>query len=168
MSNTKPGFQVIRKQNYPAVDQTDALDASTLTADAVDGFTRLAEVGMYEGSTLKLVFSMPELSVIHCWFRSGFPLPLHSHDADCLYYIIAGEVRLGTEVIGEGDSFYVPSDVPYGYSAGPAGVELLEIRTKDKFNIKSHVKAKAGWDHAHDAMVKNHPKWAQEPRPSRA
>jgi len=167
MDKKKPGFQVLRKENYPLVDQTDALDASTLTPDAVEGFTRMAEEGMYEGSTLKLVFTMPELSVIHCWFRSGFPLPLHSHNADCLYYVIAGEVRLGTEVIGEGDSFYVPSDVPYGYSAGPAGVELLEIRTKDKFNIKSHVKAIAGWDHAVHATAKNHPKWGHEQRPAR-
>jgi hypothetical protein len=31
-------------------------------------------------------------------------------------------------VLRRGDGFFIPSGAPYGYDAGPEGVELLEIR----------------------------------------
>ena len=91
---------------------------------------------MLDGTTVKLLFSMPGMSLTHAWFKSGFPLPRHSHDTDCLYYIVAGSIRIGTEELGKGDGFFVGADVPYAYTPGADGVEILEFRASNAFDIK--------------------------------
>jgi hypothetical protein len=40
-------------------------------------------------------------------------LVAHSHDADCLYYVLTGEIRAGARSFGPGSGFYVPTDVRY-------------------------------------------------------
>ncbi len=70
------------------------------------------------------------MSLVHVWFGPNFPLFRHSHPryGDCLYYVIAGEIRLGSRTLGAGSTFFLPNGQPYKYTAGPAGVELLEFR----------------------------------------
>ena len=70
------------------------------------------------------------MSLVHVWFGAHFPLFRHSHPAygDCLYYVVAGEILLGKRRLGPGSGFFVPNGQPYKYTAGPAGVELLEFR----------------------------------------
>jgi quercetin dioxygenase-like cupin family protein len=76
-------------------------------------------------------------SLVHVWFKANYPLPRHSHDADCMYYVISGMAIMGSQKLRAGDSFFVPSDAPYQYTAGPDGVEVLEIRHGvDQFDIK--------------------------------
>ncbi len=70
------------------------------------------------------------MSLAHVWFGADFPLFRHSHPrfGDCLYYVIAGEIIVGRRRLGPGSGFFVPNGMPYKYTAGPAGVELLEFR----------------------------------------
>jgi hypothetical protein len=70
------------------------------------------------------------MSVFHIWWGPDVQLWRHSHPGmgDCLYLIIAGEARMGNHVLRPGDGFWVTDDMPYRYTAGPNGVELLEIR----------------------------------------
>ena len=70
------------------------------------------------------------MNLVHVWFGPNFPLFRHSHPkyGDCLYYVVAGEVILGRRRLGPGSGFFVPNGMPYKYTAGPAGVELLEFR----------------------------------------
>ena len=91
--------------------------------------------GVEDGQTVKLLFSAPGFSLTYAWFKSGFPLPRHTHSADCLYYIIAGSLQLGTETLGRGDGFFLPKDMAYAYTPGPEGVEVLEFRTAERFDI---------------------------------
>ena len=35
---------------------------------------------------------------------------------------------MGNQVLRAGDSFFIPAEAPYVYTAGPDGVEILEIR----------------------------------------
>lgn len=71
------------------------------------------------------------MSLVHVWFGPNFPLFNHSHPlyGDCLYYVVAGEAILGKKRLRPGAGFFVPNGQPYKYTAGPAGVELLEFRT---------------------------------------
>jgi hypothetical protein len=62
------------------------------------------------------------------WFKPNFPLTRHSHNIDCLYYVLSGSAIMGNRTLRAGDSFFVPADAPYKYLAGPEGVEVLEIR----------------------------------------
>ena len=70
------------------------------------------------------------LSLVHVWFGPNFSLFRHSHPryGNCLYYVLAGEIRMGKRLLGRGSTFFVPDGQPYKYTAGPAGVELLEFR----------------------------------------
>lgn len=70
------------------------------------------------------------MSLVHVWFGPNFPLFRHSHPryGDCLYYVIAGEITMGGRTLGAGSTFFLPNGQPYKYTAGPAGVELLEFR----------------------------------------
>lgn len=70
------------------------------------------------------------MSLVHVWFGANFELFRHSHPkfGDCLYYVVAGEIRMGKQVLKPGSTFFLPNGQPYKYTAGPAGVELLEFR----------------------------------------
>lgn len=70
------------------------------------------------------------MSLVHVWFGPNFELFRHSHPkyGDCLYYVVAGELSLGKRKLGPGSTFFLPNGMPYKYTAGPAGVELLEFR----------------------------------------
>jgi hypothetical protein len=85
------------------------------------------------GASSTVLFSQKApggMSLVHVWFGADFPLFRHSHPAygDCLYYVVAGEILLGKKRLGAGSGFFVPNGQPYKYTAGPAGVELLEFR----------------------------------------
>lgn len=71
------------------------------------------------------------MSIVHAWFAPNFQLFRHSHPAggDCLYYVLAGEIVMGSQRLGPGDGFFVPNEMPYKYKAGPEGVEVLEFRS---------------------------------------
>jgi hypothetical protein len=70
------------------------------------------------------------MSLVHAWFGPNFPLFRHSHPrfGDCLYYIVAGQAILGSQVLNAGDGFFVPNGMAYKYRGGPDGVEILEFR----------------------------------------
>jgi mannose-6-phosphate isomerase-like protein (cupin superfamily) len=67
-------------------------------------------------------------SAIWLWAKPNYPLARHSHRTDCMYFIIRGTAVMGNVTLRPGDSFYAPAGAPYGYTAGPEGVELLEVR----------------------------------------
>jgi mannose-6-phosphate isomerase-like protein (cupin superfamily) len=69
------------------------------------------------------------LSIVYLFFKPNFPLFRHQHDVDSLYVVISGSVLglMGSETLRPGDCFSVPAGTPYYYTAGPEGVEVLEI-----------------------------------------
>jgi mannose-6-phosphate isomerase-like protein (cupin superfamily) len=117
------------------------------------------------GATVRVLFSSHELHVSYVWFKSGFPLPLHSHDVDCLYQILAGTMALGTEELAKGDSIFIPSGVPYTLKPGSEGVEFLEIRTAHDYDTRYVAKTDAYWDKIAQTREQRAPIWKDEPAP---
>jgi hypothetical protein len=74
-------------------------------------------------------------SLVRAWLAPHFVLPRHSHSGDCLYYIVEGSITMGAQQLGAGDGFFVPSDAPYAYEAGPDGAVVLEFRTQTSFDM---------------------------------
>ena len=68
-------------------------------------------------------------SLTHIWVGPGFPLFRHSHpgSGDCLYYVTNGELIVGRRHLGPGSGFFIPAGMPYKYTGGPNGAELLEF-----------------------------------------
>src|SRR5258708_24722959 len=156
-------FAIYRGAEARAFSEIDVMDYDDVSPELAQSFAGLSEAGVNEGQTVKLLFSAPGFSLTYAWFRSGFPLPRHSHDADCLYYIIAGSLHLGSETLGAGDGFFVPKDMAYAYVPGPEGVEVLEFRNADHFNIKFLAANPAFWEKAVETVRKELPPWLTQP-----
>ena len=165
-AGAQPSFRVFRGAEAPGLDETDKMTLAGLTPIVEAGIARWVGAGVGEGNVTKVLFALPHMSLTYAWFKSGFALPLHSHDADCLYYIIAGSLKLGTEELGPGDGFFVGSDVPYTYKPGPDGVEVLEFRTVEHFDMKFQGRTEAYWDKVVAGMDAARPRWDKERPPS--
>ncbi|MFM5931754.1 MAG: cupin domain-containing protein [Novosphingobium sp.] len=127
----------------------------------------LVDEGMLDGSRLRVLFRRKGgFSLSHAWFKSGFPLPLHSHSTPCLYYIVAGTLRIGTQELGPGDGFYLDANMPYIYTPGPQGVEVLEFRDSDHFDIKIRSRNVKWWHKALEKLRLSRQRWPDEGPPS--
>lgn len=113
---------------------------------ALAALCQFSGAGATAGAKVTMAYSRPGFSLTKVWFKSSYPLPLHSHSGGCLYHITAGSIRIGEDTLGPGDGFFVECDVPYTYEIGPQGVEVLEFRATDRMDIRFRAKGKAAWD----------------------
>lgn len=163
---TEPSpFRIFRASEAPDLMTEKCMTVEPPGPVATAAMDRLREAGYLDGSDIRVLVNIPGFSLTHVWFKAGYPLPLHSHDVDCLYYIIAGSLRLGTEELGPRDSFFIPASVPYTYKPGPDGVELLEIRQANAFNFVNMAKGKAFWDRAVEQTLAQRDAWKTAERP---
>jgi len=162
----KPGeakrFKIFRGAEAPPLVITDYQSMTPVIANGLD---RLGKAGVSAGADVRLLFEVPGFSLTYAWFKSGFPLPLHSHEADCLYYITGGSLKLGTEHLQKGDGFFVPADTRYTYTPGSHGVEVLEIRHESCNDIKITANNPAFWERALQSMAENTARWQSEKKP---
>ena len=157
---------IFRAAETPGLLETETMRVEGVTAQVGEGLAQVAEAGWNEGSIVKLLFSAPGFSLTYAWFKSGFPLPRHSHNADCLYYVIGGSLTLGTQALGKGDGFFVPCDAAYTYVPGPEGVEVLEFRSVDQFNFRFLVGNPAFWSKAAATVSQELSGWRGQRPPS--
>ena len=132
------------------------------------GFAKIASSQQELGAKTLLVFSEPGeegFSLVYAWFKSGYLLPRHSHDSDCLYYVTAGELRIGSHVLRKGDGMFIPKNHAYGYQAGPDGVEILEFRNATHFNFVFKGNDEAHWARMADTYRARGALWAAETVP---
>lgn len=155
-------FEIFRARDAVDYAEGGPMTAQPMSDVELAGSARLTEAGFLEGSQVKLAYSRPGMSLTYCWFKSGFPLPHHSHSADCLYFVVVGSLKIGSEELGPGDGFFLGADVPYSYVPGPEGVEVLEFRTSDKFDFRMLAKSEAYWDKALDNLLAARGDWPEQ------
>ena len=169
MAANKPKpFEIYRAaeaRDYGEHGIQEIVDPSPAVIEALTQFVR---EGAGAGQEVTMAYSRPGFSLTKVWFKSGYPLPLHSHSGDCLYHITAGSIRIGEDTLGPGDGFFVESDVPYTYEIGPDGVQVLEFRATDQMDIKFRSKGKAPWDKIITRLRERRAAWESEPPPSKA
>ncbi len=159
-------FTIFRAKDARCDADTTIMQYEPVSAVVAEGSRRAQAEGADDGHDLRVLFSAPGFSLVYVWFKSGFPLPRHSHNVDCLYYIVGGSLTIGHTELGVGDGFFVGRDVPYAYTPGPAGVEVLEFRAADQFNIKVMADNPAFWDKAAEAVRSHRGAWIEESRPA--
>jgi hypothetical protein len=166
---SKPAMQIFRASEG-RVSGSDGSNSNVLPLSQAtqNGFARLVDAGLMEGSLVKTLIDIPGFSLMYVWFKPHYPLLRHSHKQDCLYYIISGTIKLGTETLGAGDGFFLPDATPYTYAVGDDGVELLEFRQSSDINFKGYDATAAWWDKAEKSIRENREAWRAivPPRPA--
>jgi mannose-6-phosphate isomerase-like protein (cupin superfamily) len=127
----RSGVRIYRAADAPDLTQTDFVSGSDFGPH-----TELREVaaelaGAADPAGRLLVRQSPEeggFSLLYLFFKPNFPLFRHKHESDCLYMVLSGAAVMGNQTLRAGDCFFVPAQAPYSYTAGPDGVEVLEIR----------------------------------------
>ena len=167
-SRTAPlaGMEIFRAKDAPSLSETSHMEFRDVNPEMEEGLVKAAEAGIDNGNIVKTLFSRPGFSLTYAWFKSGFPLPPHTHNSDCLYYVIAGSLHLGNETLIAGDGFFVGADKAYSYTPGPKGVEVLEFRTDENFDIKVLVKSASNWSKIVEKVSGLQSAWADEIPPS--
>jgi hypothetical protein len=160
-----PRFAIYRASEARDYGEHNVQSIDELTPVMAEGLGHYGG-GAVNGQEVKLLYAAPGFSLTYVWFKSGYPLPLHSHANECLYHILAGSLKVGNEVLGVGDGFFVGKDVAYTYVPGPEGVEVLEFRKTDQLNIRFRSNDKAAWTKAAEALAANRSAWSVEPPPS--
>jgi mannose-6-phosphate isomerase-like protein (cupin superfamily) len=163
----KAKFQIFRAKDAPGLMETGHMNVEPYTDLQRQWVVKAKEAGLLEGDHLKVLIDIPGFNLTYAWLKKEYPLALHSHDCDCLYYIIAGDVRIGSEILGAGDGFFVPAGVPYRYAPGERGVEVLEFRTVSQFNMVNLSKGEGYWRKAVDSLNVIRDGWATAVPPSK-
>jgi hypothetical protein len=101
--------------------------------------------------------SAPDFEDIDVMSYAGALSP-QLQDADCLYNIIAGSL-----VLGAGDGFFVHGEMAYSYTLGPEGVEVLELRHAEHFNIEFLASNPAFWAKALETVGGQRESWKHHP-----
>ncbi len=162
---TAPPFAIFRAREAVDYAEDGPMWVHPMTDTELEGSDRMREAGFLDGAAVKLLYARPDMSLTYCWFKSGYPLPRHSHSADCLYFIVAGSLRIGTEELGPGDGFFLGADVPYSYIPGAKGVEVLEFRTSDKYDFRMLANSKDYWEKAMGSLLTARGSWPDETAP---
>jgi hypothetical protein len=158
----RPPFEI-----YRGADARDCIPSiEDPTPLIIEALTAFGNSGGADGQVVKMVYDRPGFSLSRVWFKSGYPLPLHAHTGDCLYYLLAGSIRLGTEELGPGDGFFVGGDVPYTYVPGPEGAEVLEFRAHDVMDIRFMAKTQGAWDKTLAKLADRKADWVDERPPT--
>jgi len=163
--NDTSKFQIFRAADAPGLMEAGCMTVEPFTPVQRAGMDGALASGYLGGDEIKVLTDLPGFGLTHVWFKEGYQLPLHSHNADCMYFIISGSIRLGTEELGPRDCFFVPCDVPYTYKIGPEGVEVLEIRHANHFDFVNHAKGEAWWAKAAQETASRQDSWKTAKRP---
>ncbi|HEX7857992.1 MAG TPA: cupin domain-containing protein [Sphingobium sp.] len=162
MEKDAPRFAIFRGEAAPSLEESGVMDSVPPSEAVLAGMMQVIDAGMDNGHFTRVLFSQGGMSLAYAWFKSGFPLPRHSHNSDCLYYIVGGSLRLGTEELKTGDGFFIGKDVPYTYTPGENGVEVLEFRTAERFDIKTLAANPAFWAKAAETAKAKRDIWPEE------
>lgn len=159
-------FRIFRGGEAIDLEASGVMSYAKPTPEEQRGAERAIAAGMLEGSVNELLFSAPGWSLARIWFKSSYPLPRHRHDTGCLYFILGGSLTIGSETLGPGDGFFVGADVPYTYRPGHEGIELLEFRGSNDFDIKMLADNPAYWEEAVATVEARRDRWRGERRPT--
>lgn len=166
-AGTSGGVRIYRAAQSPLLHESGAAKSD------FGGHEHLREVATRlagsECSTSRMLVHQPAaeggMSVVYLHFKPNFPLFRHMHDVNSLYVVVSGSV---VDFMGEGvelrpgDCFAVEAGNAYYYTAGPEGVEVLEIfRDADEVTVIYVDNPEGRLEQAEKAVRDNADSWAE-------
>lgn len=159
-------MKIFRAGEAPSLVESGCMTMEAMTEEQLAGISKLVAAGYLEGEEIRVLVDLPGFSLVHVWLKQGYPLMRHTHDTDCLYYVVAGSVHLGTEELLPRDCFFVPAGVPYVYTTGASGAEVLEFRHNGSFNFVNLTNNPGFWEKAEQTIRNNREQWQTAVPPS--
>jgi len=158
------GISIFRAKDAVGLEETDFMSAPQMSAETGAAFRNSISAGIGDGGTVKVLVRQPEeeggFSLVQLWFKPHYPLVRHTHDADCMYYVLSGSAIMGNQTLRPGDGFFVPAEAPYRYQAGPDGVEILEVRHGvAHFDMKIPDASDEQWRTMEETSRAHHDEW---------
>jgi quercetin dioxygenase-like cupin family protein len=158
------GISIFRAEEAIPLLDTDFMAMPEMTGEALAAGGPEIYMASAPGTDVRVaVRQTPEeggFSILHVWFKADYPVPRHTHNADCLYYVVSGSAVMGAQTLRTGDGFFIPAGAPYGYTAGPDGVELLEIRHRvQQFDIQLLESNAGKWAAMADTIASHREAW---------
>jgi hypothetical protein len=74
-------------------------------------------------------------------------------------------MRVGSDVLGKGDGLFVPADTSYTFVTGEEGVEFIEFRHENAWNIVFKYRNPESWATAADTARARCDAWQTEKQP---
>jgi mannose-6-phosphate isomerase-like protein (cupin superfamily) len=162
VTEKRHGITIHRASDAIDLAETDFMTRAEVSDEVSRGVSEITRAGVGTGAEVKvLVRDAGGFSLVYLWFKENYPLPRHSHNVDCMYYVISGSAVMGNQTLQAGDSFFVPAGAPYQYNAGPDGVEVLEVRYgAQQFDIELSEATPARWQAIAEVVKANRDRWA--------
>ncbi len=164
-SKRRRGLSIFRAADAVDLISGDFMTPVEMTDETRAEFTEQIAGGLGVGAAeTKVVLRQSAdeggYSLVRLYFRAGYPLVRHSHDVDCLYYVLSGSAIMGNQTLRAGDGFFVPANAPYQYDAGPEGVEVLEVRHGvSQFNMVIPDQSEAAWGAMAETTAAHRDQW---------
>jgi quercetin dioxygenase-like cupin family protein len=161
----RAGVRIYRAADAPDLTQSDFAGGSDF-GDHVELEDVARQLGEAARTTSRVLVNQPPeeggFSLVYLYFKPNFPLFRHRHESDCLYMVLSGSAVMGNQTLRAGDSFFVPANAPYYYTAGPDGVEVLEIRHNvEGFTVIFANNPPGRLEEARAAIAANAEAWSQ-------
>lgn len=86
-------------------------------------------------------------------------LPRPAHSADCLYYVLSGEIRGAGRTRTAGDGFLVGAGSSPAWTAGREGAEFLELRTATHYDADEADRLVERWTRIGAALAARRDLW---------
>jgi mannose-6-phosphate isomerase-like protein (cupin superfamily) len=161
----RSGVRIYRAAEAPDLTQTDFGAKNDFGDHTELQDTAFALAAAAHTSSRLLVRQSPEeggFSLVYLFFKPNFPLFRHRHESDCLYVVVSGSAVMGNQTLRAGDCFFVPATAPYSYTAGPEGIEVLEVRHNvDSFTTIYASNPPSALEQAKAAIEANGDAWQQ-------
>lgn len=152
-------FQIF--DGAPVAELDDLMAPPAIPASVLESFAPADLAFLNEGFRTEPVFrdSDPSgFSLVNVRLAPDAILPAHTHEVDCLYYVLSGSIHLGRRVLGPGAGFFVPANKAYGYRAGSEGTAILEFRHATHFGMVITETSHSRWRELFD-NAKRHAGW---------
>ncbi len=152
-------FQIF--DGAPVAELDDLMTPPAIPSSVIESFEPADLAFLNEGFRTEPIFCDLDpsgFSLVNVRLAPDAILPAHTHEVDCLYYVLSGSIHLGRRVLGRGAGFLVPANTAYGYRAGSDGTAVLEFRHATHFGMEITETSHSRWREIFD-NAKRHAGW---------
>jgi hypothetical protein len=105
MQDRRRGLSIFRAADAPTLAETGMMATADMRPGVAEQLAN--DISAFDrGYDIRVLYGQPDddgsPSLVYAWFKPNYPLPRHTHDADCLYYVVAGSAMLGNQVLNAG------------------------------------------------------------------